>query len=182
MSSPAWRQRDLLSRYHDDRIVEWSLRTPWHTLLEADGWDFTGKLDRQCNCPVWKRPGEHASTDRSAIAHEDDCTRLANVEGHGALHIFSDSPPGLLAEAVARGQRTFTKLQYVALTRYDGDEATAKVGAGIEPDFETLWEGASGQSANDQGPYTHEGRQEVRKRTRRTLTRTNRVRRFCQGW
>jgi hypothetical protein len=126
---------DLLSRFHDDGIVEWSLRTPWHTLLEPDGWMFTGKLDRQCGCPVWRRPGDDASTDRSAIAHEDDCTRLPNYEGHGALYVFSDNPPGLLAEAVASGQRTFTKLQYVALTLYDGDESATKVGLGLEPDY-----------------------------------------------
>lgn len=125
---------ELMSRFHDDRIVEWSIRTPWHRLLEEDGWFFTGKLDRQCGCPVWRRPGDDASTDRSAIAHEDDCTRLPNYEGHGALYVFSDNPPGLLGERVAAGQRTFTKLQYVALMHYDGDEQAAKVALGIELD------------------------------------------------
>jgi hypothetical protein len=108
---------------------------------------------------VWKRPGEDTSTDRSAIAHEDDCVRLPNLEGHGALYVFSDNPPGLLAERVADGQRTFTKLQYVALARHDGDEAAARVALGIDPDYSQLWDG-SGPADGTGDPYTPGGGQE----------------------
>jgi hypothetical protein len=154
------RMADLGERFANDAIVRWSLANPWHTLLEPDGWHFTGKLDHQCGCPVWRRPGDDASTDRSAIAHEDDCTRLPNLEGHGALYVFSDNPPGLLAERVAAGQRTFTKLQYVTWARYDGDETVAKIALGLELDPDLLNEWLRDSAGSTGSPRGEEGASE----------------------
>jgi hypothetical protein len=127
-----------VARFVGDPLIEWSIRVHWHELLEPQGWQFMGKLDRQCGCPVWRRPGDGVTTDRSAIAHENDCEVRENREGHGSLHVFSDNVPGPVGNAVSDGQRDFTKLQFVALTEFGGDESRAQEALGLTPDLTWL--------------------------------------------
>ena len=150
----AVRDADWVARYRNDPVAEWSVQMPWHELLEPEGWHFMGKLDHQCGCPVWRRPGEDSTTDRSAIAHENECERMPNVEGHGPLYVFSDNVPGPLGEAIAGGQRTFTKLQFISLVQYEGDESRAQVELGLVPDYSDMW--SVGQPDSDPDPYTSE--------------------------
>jgi hypothetical protein len=142
-------QARQLIGYANEPVVAWSVMTPWATLLEPQGWQFPGKLDRQCGCPVWRRPGEGQTSDRSAIAHENDCQVRENREGHGSLHVFSDNVPGPIGERVSEGIRDFTKLQFVALVDFDGDESEAQVALGLTPDY-SMW-----TMDNDSTPHTH---------------------------
>ena len=129
---------DVMSLYVNDPVIEWSVQMPWAELLEPEGWQFLGKMDHVCGCPVWRRPGEDMTSDRSAIAHENDCPVRQNYEGHGSLHIFSDNVPGPLNPRVAEGIRDFTKLQFVAITRHGGDTLVAQVALGLLPDYANL--------------------------------------------
>lgn len=100
-------------------IDVWSAQTPWADLLGPDGWEDTGIPDR-CSCPIWTAPGSHASY-KSATAHDLGCDRYDDSPGHAPLHVWTDNPPGFLLEAYQRtGQRTFTKLQYLAWRDHDG--------------------------------------------------------------
>ena len=141
-----------ISEYVNDGLVSWSVMTPWAELLVPQGWQFLGKLDRQCGCPVWLRPGEGQSTDRSAIAHENDCALRENREGHGSLHVFSDNVPGPIGEAVSFGQRDFTKLQFSALVDHGGDETGAQVALGLVADL--TWLDSVGQGSVGQPPLS----------------------------
>lgn len=107
-------------------VDEWDARTPWSDLLEPDGWIDTGKIDN-CGCPIWTAPGEHASY-KSATAHDPGCARFDTATGWGPLHVWTDSPPEALY-----GQRTLTKLSYLALLS-GRERAEVALGLGlIEP-------------------------------------------------
>lgn len=149
--------RDLTDRFVNDNVVAWSLRQDWGELLTADGWDDTTKLDT-CGCPIFEKPGGGTSSRKSATAHDAHCSApiYANVEGHGALHLWTDDPPEPLATwMTATGKRTLTLFEYVTLCRYAGDETAARIGEGIDPDFEVLWDRLDHQD-KAQDPYTSE--------------------------
>lgn len=150
---PAWLLRDIRAflehktqralhdaeRWANDAIARWAGETAWSVLLERHGWRMTGKLDRRCGCPTVERPGGGSSSDRSAIAHENDCELYENYEGHGCIHLFTTE----LEEPLRRwcdehGTATLTKLQWVAAMEHDGDIDAAKIALGIGPDL-TLW-------------------------------------------
>jgi hypothetical protein len=154
--------RDLADRFVNDDVVAWSLRQEWGRLLIEDHWDDTSKLDT-CGCQIWEKPGGGTSSRKSATAHDAHCSApiYANVEGHGALHLWTDDPPEPLATWMTEtGKRTITLFEYVVLVRYSGDEAAARVAEGIDPDFESMWEGAYGHSDTASDPYTHEAQSE----------------------
>lgn len=98
-------------------IDVWAAGTPWGDLLE--GWTDTGLPDR-CSCPIWTAPGVHASP-KSATAHDVGCDRFGTEGGHAPIHLWTDSLPDWLAEAVRRtGQTTYTKPQWLAWRDHDG--------------------------------------------------------------
>ncbi|MEV0237597.1 bifunctional DNA primase/polymerase [Nonomuraea sp. NPDC050786] len=108
----------------DDDIDEWSARTSWDELLRLCGWTPTGKLDT-CACPTWTRPGTPAH-DKSATAHEAGCVQYDTSAGHGPIHAWSDSVSW-------GGQKTVTKLTFLAYERYDGDMVAAMASIGVTP-------------------------------------------------
>ena len=97
------------------------------------GWTDTSKID-SCGCPIFEKPGGGSTTFKSATGHGPDCTQYENFEGHGPLHLWTTDPPPPLDEWLRANGATLTKLQYVALTRYDGDVEAAKIGERITPD------------------------------------------------
>lgn len=145
------------AREPHDGIAAWSATLAWDQLLGPDGWTATGKPER-CGCPVWTKPGGGSTSSKSATAHQDDCPRCDNLEGHGPLHLWTTDPPDELRPYVTSGTQTITKLRYVAATRYGGDEAAAMAGLGIDPlahhvagwlnDLPANRDGAAGQSAD----------------------------------
>ena len=86
----------------------WAAATSWADLLAPDGWtlhhtDPTGEQH-------WTRPGKDTRHGTSAtVGHK----------GSDVLKVFTSSHPTLDAEA------TYTKLGYLASTRFDGDHAAA---------------------------------------------------------
>lgn len=100
-----------------DEIDIWAAGIPWFDIL--DGWVDTGLPDR-CSCPIFTAPGLHGSA-KSATAHDIGCDRYDVSPGHGPIHIWTDSPPEFLAEAIRRtGGKTFSKLQFLAWRDHDG--------------------------------------------------------------
>lgn len=105
-------------------IDSWSTETAWADLLGAHGWTSTGRLDT-CGCPTWTRPGSPAH-DKSATAHERGCPRYETMTGHGPIHAWSD--------AVAwGGQKTVTKLTFLAHEGFGGDMRAAMAHIGVRP-------------------------------------------------
>lgn len=110
----ATRLADPATMPGDRALIEWSVATPWAELLAGQSWVDTG-LVHSCGCPDWTMApvADHASP-RSATAHEDGCSaeHYTDDEGHGAVHLWSDTRPPYL-----RGLGpTMTKLQFVAAT------------------------------------------------------------------
>lgn len=143
-NAAAVRLAELDERAHDgpSTVDEWDARTPWSDLLEPDGWIDTGKIDN-CGCPIWTAPGEHASY-KSATAHDLGCARFDTATGWGPLHVWTDSPPEALY-----GQRTLTKLSYLALLS-GRERAEVALGLGLiqpspEVEFDTDYRAASAQ-------------------------------------
>lgn len=100
-----------------DPIDVWAAGLPWAELL--DDWIETGLPDR-CSCPIFTAPGFHGSP-KSATAHDIGCDKYDVSPGHGPLHVWTDSPPDWMAEAIRRtGQKTFSKLQFLAWRDHDG--------------------------------------------------------------
>lgn len=118
--------------YRNDSVARWSASVTWGELLGADGWTELGRLDA-CGCPVFTKPGGGKTNDRSATGHESSCAvPFLNIEGHGPLHLWTTEPPPPLDEWISAHGQTLTKLQYLAVTRFDGstDEAMAYLGIG----------------------------------------------------
>lgn len=106
----------------DDPITVWSSSTPWRDLLEPAGWGETFRFE-SCGCPSWLRPGDPAS-DKSAVAHEDGCTRFDDLDG-GFLHLWSDNAYPDYRDR--RGTRNMTKLDFVTYEEHGRvDEETTK--------------------------------------------------------
>lgn len=112
-------------------IDDWAAGTTWADILTADGWTETG-LVKNCGCPQWTAPGEHASPE-SATAHEPGCSVYVCERGHGPLHVWTDSPSDAVAAAVAAyGTRTLTMLQVLTHTEGDGQMGRTLNELGIE--------------------------------------------------
>lgn len=124
----ARRRRSLVG---PSEIDDWAMATPWSDILEPDGWIETG-LVKNCGCPQWTAPGEHASPE-SATAHEPGCSVYTCDRGHGPLRVWTDSPSDGVADAMAEyGTRTLTKMQVYLHTEHDGRMGRALDGMGIE--------------------------------------------------
>lgn len=113
-------------------IDQWSARTPWADLLEPEGWTDTGLPDR-CSCPIWTAPGDHASP-KSATAHDVGCDVYDDSTGHAPIHIWTDSCPDWLNDAIRRnGSKTFTKLGWLAWRDHDGVHRSVLADLGMTP-------------------------------------------------
>ncbi|HEX4391619.1 MAG TPA: bifunctional DNA primase/polymerase [Mycobacterium sp.] len=101
-------------------IDDWAAGYGWAPILRADGWIETG-LTKNCGCPQWTAPGEHASPE-SATAHEVGCAAYTCDRGHGPLHVWTDNPSEAVAAAIsAYGRRTLTMAQVLAYTEGAGN-------------------------------------------------------------
>jgi hypothetical protein len=109
-------------------IDGWSVDVSWADLLAPDGWFDTGIVD-SCGCSIWTAPGVHASY-KSATAHDVGCSQYDDAPGHCPLHVWTDNPPEFLINP-AFGDKTFTKIQYVALRDHGGNMALACRAEGI---------------------------------------------------
>ncbi len=114
----------------NDDVAAWATSVTWEQLLAPHGWTDTGKPDK-CGCPIWTKPGGGRTSYKSATAHEADCERYDNVEGHGPLHLWTTEPPPELETFVQAGRQTITRLQFVAAMEYAGDVGEAMAGLGI---------------------------------------------------
>lgn len=124
--------RRAANRTGPTNIDAWAADTDWRSLLEPDGWHFTGARTT-CGCPEVTAPGVHSSP-KSATAHEPGCREMDTTAGHGPLKVWTSNPPdGIVAYATAQGATMMTKLQYVAWTRHGGDEGAACAALGIAP-------------------------------------------------
>lgn len=112
-------------------IDDWAATMTWADILTADGWTETG-LVKNCGCPQWTAPGEHASPE-SATAHEPGCSVYVCERGHGPLHVWTDSPSDAVAAAVSEyGTRTLTMLQVLTFTEGAGHMGRTLENLGIE--------------------------------------------------
>jgi hypothetical protein len=114
----------------NDDVAAWAVATPWDDLLEPYGWTNTSKSDN-CGCPIWTKPGGGTTSYKSATAHEADCVRYDNIEGHGPLHLWTTDPPVELVDYVTSGSQTITKLQFVAAMEHGSDIGAAMDDLGI---------------------------------------------------
>lgn len=132
----------------NDDVAAWAASVTWEQLLSLNGWTDTGKLDN-CGCPIWTKPGGGRTSYKSATAHEVECERYDNLEGHGPLHLWTTNPPPELEPLVEAGRSTITKLQFVAAMEYGGDvaEAMTALGIGAVDLFGWFEEGADTPSA-----------------------------------
>jgi len=87
---------------------QWAQVTTWAQLLEGDGWTLS-HVDRTGE-HHWVRPGKDKREGTSATT---------GYKGADVLKVFTTSHPDLAADA------TYTKLGYLAATRYDGDHTAA---------------------------------------------------------
>ena len=144
------RRQARVSLTPNDDVAAWATSVTWDQLLAPRGWSDTGKLDK-CACPIWTKPGGGRTSYKSATAHEPDCERYDNVEGHGPLHLWTTEPPAELEPFVLAGKQTITKLQFVAATEYGGDVGEAMTGLGIKETVDLYgWlEGADDRSADE---------------------------------
>lgn len=100
-------------------IDDWATAMTWTDILTADGWVDTG-LVKNCGCPQWTAPGDHASPE-SATAHDPGCAVYVCERGHGPLHVWTDYPSDAVAAAIeAYGTRTLTKIQVMTHTEGEG--------------------------------------------------------------
>lgn len=104
-------------------LDEWSRTTSWQSLLEADGWTWTGT--EPCGCDQWEHPWG-ASIPRSAVAHVEGCAQSRSDFPGGALHLFSVN-----AQNACGGDASVSKYTYVTHVRYGGDWRVAREGEGI---------------------------------------------------
>lgn len=127
----------ILGRFSDDPIDTFSREIEWSDILIQDG--FTPAGMDNCGCPTFTRPGD-ATHSKSVTAHEMGCSLSwpDTSTGHLPMHIWSDA---------LGGDRTMSKLSWIAENRFGGDMAAAMRHYGINrlremPNID-LWEGAS---------------------------------------
>ena len=125
----ATRERPERDQTIPTEIDQWAAATPWAKLLRAAGWQPTGEIDT-CGCPTWTRPADPihgpAANLKSATAHDPGCGLYDTTLGHGPLHVWTDAVD-------FGGQRTVTKLGFVAWTWHGGDTTAAMRALGITP-------------------------------------------------
>lgn len=118
-------------------IDDWAEATPWEDVLEPLGWSPASRVDN-CGCEVWTAGPGHASP-KSATAHDSGCSLGRYTETNAPLHIWTDNPGEPLASYVAEhGTQTLSKLQVVALTRFDGNVGKAMDALGLTPPPPTI--------------------------------------------
>lgn len=88
---------------------QWAAATSWFDLLVADGWTLH-HVDRSGE-GHWVRPGKDPRDGTSATT---------NYQGSDVLKVFTSNPPAGLVEG-----QTYTKLGYLAATRWSGDHSAA---------------------------------------------------------
>lgn len=108
-------------------ISAWAWPTAWREILTPHGWTLTGHDN--CGCEYYQAPGPHNSP-KSATAHGPGCDNGCSELGR--LHIWTDNPPEEFSELVWSGKRDFSKMSTLALLEYDGDNAAAIRGVGLE--------------------------------------------------
>ncbi|WKK61208.1 bifunctional DNA primase/polymerase [Corynebacterium sp. P3-F1] len=118
----------------DSAEFGWVEAHPWETRLASDGW--VEAANDACGCSTWTAPPveAHAST-KSATAHSLECS----VEGlAGKLHVWTDHPPAGLADYISEHGPTLSRLEYEAVTEFDGRLDWARVRLGVpHPDHES---------------------------------------------
>lgn len=87
----------------------WAASTSWEEILTADGWTLH-HTDRQTGELHWTRPGKE---------RRDGTSATTGFTTNDNLKVFTSSVPALDAEA------TYSKLGYLAATRFGGDHAAA---------------------------------------------------------
>lgn len=148
-----------------DPVDAWSAEKSWAELLEPRGWSATGRVDT-CSCPTWTAPGPHGSP-KSATAHDHGCAIYDTDDGHAPLHVWTDSPPDYLVDALRAGKRTLTKLTHEAYADHEGSESAAVIALGLAvgeagpmvvdnpfdlPNPQPVHELSTGPSSNEEGP------------------------------
>jgi Bifunctional DNA primase/polymerase, N-terminal/AAA domain len=107
----------------------WAAATTWSEILTADGWTHH-HTDRDGE-GHWVRPGKDPRDGTSATT---------NYGGSDVLKVFTSNPPPGLTEG-----ETYTKLGYLAATRWSGDHSAAarflagQGWGGIDPDDLAHW-------------------------------------------
>ena len=121
----------------DEQLESWSEATPWDEVLEPHGWTRPGLVE-SCGCEIWTRPvgSLFPSTPKSAVAHDETCTRSRTDGGHPAMHVWTDHLEGPLAHMIdERHSRTLSKLDVYAALNHDGHRGDALEAIGIETDM-----------------------------------------------
>lgn len=122
----------------------WAASTTWGELLERDGWQLH-HVDRDGE-HHWTRPGKELRDGTSATT---------GYKGSDVLKVFTSS----MRAAGLDEEQTYTKLGYLASTRFDGDHAAAAAALA-----------AQGWSAPIEDPFdTPEWHAAVEQLTERTL-------------
>lgn len=117
------------------QIDDWATGVSWADILIDDGWTETG-LVKNCGCPQWTAPGDHASPE-SATAHEPGCSVYVCERGHGPLYVWTDHPSEAVAAAIAEyGTRALTKIQVLTHTEGEGRMGRLLRKLGVEDDHE----------------------------------------------
>ena len=88
----------------------WAASTTWGELLERDGWQLH-HVDRDGE-HHWTRPGKELRDGTSATT---------GYKGSDVLKVFTSS----MRAAGLDEEQTYTKLGYLASTRFDGDHSAA---------------------------------------------------------
>ncbi len=109
---PVERERPSLSApaRNDRPGDQWAAQTSWAELLERDGWtfDYTDASGET----FWVRPGKDK---------RDGASATTGFMGSDVLKVFTTS----MTHAGLNGDETYTKLGYLAATRYNGDHSAA---------------------------------------------------------
>lgn len=115
-------------------IATWAEATPWSAILEPLGWTMAPRAD-SCGCPVWTAPGLHASP-KSATAHDAGCSLKRYTEVNAPLHLWTDHDAPPFTDDMGDGWTpTFSKLQAVALSSFEGGIGRAMDELGLTPDL-----------------------------------------------
>src|SRR5688500_18703832 len=112
----------VLGSFNDDPIDAWSREVSWSDILTAEG--FTPAGHDTCGCPTFTRPGD-ATHSKSVTGHEPGCSFSWSEDstGHLPIHIWSDA---------LGGDRTMSKLSWIAESRYGGSVAEAMRQLGLK--------------------------------------------------
>jgi hypothetical protein len=105
-------RRERVRASRSDRPGDrWAAATSWADLLTADGWTFA-HVDRRANTAMWTRPGKQT---------RDGASASVGFGGSDVLKVFTTS----LAHMGLQAEETYTKLGYLAATRFGSDHSAA---------------------------------------------------------